>query len=77
MFKLIAILATCSLLLACGGPTPVAKSDCDKVIQHVKSVLKDKAPSHSELTAQCKSATDEQRGCVMAADKPMKVLQCL
>lgn len=65
------------LLSACGGPPPVAASQCDKVVKHVQSVLKDKSPSRAKLTSQCKAATDEQRGCAMAADKPMKVLQCM
>ena len=28
------------------------------------------------MLKQCKAATDEARGCIMAADKPMKLLQC-
>ena len=63
-------------LVAC-GPPPVAVSECSKVVKHVKSVLKDKSPSTSELTKQCKEASDKERGCAMAADKPMKILQCM
>ncbi len=62
-------------LVGCGAD-PVPASSCDKVVAHTMSVLKDKSPSKSKLLAQCKAATDEQRGCIMAADKPMKILQC-
>ncbi len=63
-------------LASCSKATPVPVSDCDAVVSHVKSVLKDNAPSKSKMLKQCKAATDEARGCVMAADKPMKILQC-
>ena len=67
---------TSVILFGCSDP-PVAVSECPNVVKHIKSVLKDKAPSSSEMSMQCKQATDEQRGCVMAADKPMKILQCM
>ncbi len=65
-----------SVLTGCGAP-PVPVSECDNVVKHIKSILKDKAPPSSEMSKQCKAATDDQRGCVMAADKPMKVLNCM
>lgn len=70
------VLFTSAILFGCSDP-PVAVSECPNVVKHIKSVLKDKAPSTSEMSTQCKQATDEQRGCVMAADKPMKILQCM
>ncbi|NTS78637.1 hypothetical protein HR060_17475 [Catenovulum sp. SM1970] len=70
-----AIISIC--LLASCSEQPVPASECDKVVAHIKAVLKDKAPSSSKLSAECKAATDEQRGCVMGADKPMKILQCM
>ncbi|KGJ96172.1 hypothetical protein [Colwellia psychrerythraea] len=63
-------------LVSCSKAVPVPKSECDTVISHVKSILKDKAPSKSKMLKQCNAATDEARGCIMAADKPMKILQC-
>jgi hypothetical protein len=68
----------CSLFLmaACSKATPVPVGDCDKVIKHATKVLGSNAPSQSKMKKQCKVATDEARGCVMAADKPMKILQC-
>lgn len=72
----VVMLSGASLLTACGAP-PVPVSECGAVVKHIKSVLKDKAPSRSEMTKQCKEATDEQRGCALAADKPMKILSCM
>ena len=63
-------------LVSCSKAPPVAVSECDTVISHVKKVLKDRAPNQSSMLKQCKAATDEARGCIMAADKPMKLLQC-
>lgn len=63
-------------LVSCSKVPPVAVSECKNVVSHVKKVLKDNAPSKSKMLKQCKAATDEARGCVMAADKPMKILQC-
>ena len=63
-------------LLGCSKAEPVARSECGKVIKHVKNVLGSKAPSHREMTQQCNDASDEARGCALAADKPMKLLQC-
>jgi len=63
-------------LISCSKPAPVSINECDKVVSHVKSILKDRAPSNSEMLKQCKAANDEARGCVMAANKPMKILQC-
>jgi len=64
------------LLLSCSKATPVPASECKQVVSHVKKVLGKNAPSNSKMLKQCKKATDEARGCVMAADKPMKILQC-
>ena len=63
-------------LASCSKATPVPVGKCDAVVSHVKSVLKGNAPSKSKMLQQCKAATDEARGCVMAANKPMKILQC-
>lgn len=54
----------------------VPVSECKNVVAHAKSILKEKSPSNSKMMMQCKAATDKARGCVMAADKPMKLLKC-
>ncbi|WP_199609923.1 hypothetical protein [Flocculibacter collagenilyticus] len=71
------ILAFSVSLSGCSTAEPVAKERCDEVVKHSKKILGDNAPSNSELLKQCKAATDEQRGCAMAADKPMKLLKCM
>ncbi|WDE03785.1 hypothetical protein SG34_020735 [Thalassomonas viridans] len=64
------------LLFACSKHEPVPVNQCDQVIAHAKKVLGGKAPSTAEMSKQCKAATDDARGCVLAADKPMKLLKC-
>ena len=65
-----------TFLNSCSKADPVPVSECNKVVIHVKKVLGNNAPSNSEMIAQCKAASDEARGCVLAADKPMKILKC-
>ncbi len=76
IIKLIIILSMFFILQACSKVAPVAVSECKAVVVHVQKVLADKAPSKSKMMKQCKAASDEARGCAMAADKPMKLLQC-
>lgn len=64
------------VLNACSQAEMVSVNECDKVVAHAKSVLKENAPSQADMLKQCKAASDEARGCVMAADKPMKLLKC-
>lgn len=65
-----------NVLISCSKVTPVAVTECDRVVSHVKKILAQRAPSNSEMLKQCKAASDEARGCVLAADKPMKILKC-
>lgn len=65
-----------TILTACSKVNPVPISECKKVVSHVKKVLAKQAPSRSEMLKQCKAASDEARGCVLVADKPMKILKC-
>ena len=75
-YKLLLLVVILSSLTACSKAPPVPSSECDKVVAHAKKVLGAQAPSHSEMSKQCKAASDEARGCVMQADKPMKILKC-
>ena len=76
VLSLLILLSCCAGLTACSKAEPVPVSACKKVVAHAKSILKDKAPSSSKMLAQCKAASDGARSCVMAADKPMKLLDC-
>jgi hypothetical protein len=73
---LIISLTSIFFLNACSKATPVPVSQCNEVVSHVKKILGKNAPSKSKMLKQCKAASDDARGCVMAADKPMKILQC-
>ncbi len=63
-------------LVACSKAPPVPASECKQVVAHAKKVLKENAPSSSKMMKQCKAASDDARGCVMAADKPVKMMKC-
>ncbi len=72
-----AIIGVSVILSACSSYDPVPVSDCGKVVKHAKKVLKEFAPSHAEMTKDCKAATDTERGCIMAATKKGQILQCM
>jgi len=70
------VFITLAALTACSKADPVPVSECKKVVSHAKKILGEQAPSSSKMLKQCKAASDEARGCVLAADKPMKILKC-
>ena len=73
---IILVLGTFFTLSACSDTVPIPVSECAKVVAHAKKILGDKAPSTADMSKQCKEASDEARGCVLAATKSMKILQC-
>ena len=70
------MLCLITFISACSKPAPIPKSQCNAVVTHAKSVLGDNAPSTYDMLKQCEVADDDARGCVMAANKPMKILKC-
>lgn len=74
--KLLTVIVALSAITACGGADPLPQSDCDNIVSHVKQVLGKFAPGNSEMVKQCQAASDEARGCAMAAQKPMALSQC-
>ena len=74
--KLSVLIIAIVTLTACSKADPVPVSECKKVVSHAKKVLGEQSPSSSKMLKQCKVASDEARGCVLAADKPMKILKC-
>ena len=74
--KLSVLIIAIATLTACSKADPVPVSECKKIVSHAKKVLGEQAPSSSKMLKQCKAASDEARGCVLAADKPMKILKC-
>jgi hypothetical protein len=65
------------LLLGCSDYDPVPKSQCSSVVQHAQKVLGAMSPEYSQMMADCKGASDKERGCVMAATKKGQVAQCM
>jgi hypothetical protein len=70
------LLAFTLLGVGCTKYDPVPVSDCSKVVRHVKKVIGKSAPKSSELKAQCKAGSDQDRGCVMAATSPADLMRC-
>ncbi|KAF7773883.1 hypothetical protein PCIT_a0222 [Pseudoalteromonas citrea] len=76
MLRIVLIVSTFITLSGCSDAAPVPVSECAKVVAHAKKILGDKAPSTADMTKQCKEASDEARGCVLTANKAMKILNC-
>jgi hypothetical protein len=76
MLRIALVASILYILSGCSDAAPVPVSECAKVVAHAKKVLGDKAPSTADMTKQCKEASDEARGCVLAANKAMKILNC-
>ena len=76
-FVSVSIMCGFALLSACSNYEPVAASECGAVVKHAQKVLGSLAPSRSEMMANCKNASDKERGCVMASDKKGALAQCM
>lgn len=74
---LVGLLFSAGLIQGCSSYDPVDISECSKVVSHAKKVLGKLAPSSKEMMASCKTASDQDRGCIMASDKPMKISSCM
>ncbi|MGI2257882.1 hypothetical protein [Shewanella sp. GXUN23E] len=64
------------LMSAYGQDKKVPASQCPQVIEHVKFVQGGKSPGQAALMAECKVASDEERGCLMAASTRVQLAQC-
>ncbi|MFT5235593.1 MAG: hypothetical protein ACI8SK_000096 [Shewanella sp.] len=65
------------ILSGCTNYEPVAADKCPEVVSHAKKVLGSMAPDGKTMLADCKAATDSERGCVMAATKKGALAQCM
>ena len=72
-----AIVLGLAFMSACSNYDPVAASECGAVVRHAQKVLGSLAPSRSDMMADCKKASDNERGCVMASDKKGALAQCM
>lgn len=61
---------------ACDKYEPVAVAKCSKIVKHSRKLLAGHADSYSKSMADCKSASDQERGCAMVADSPADLLRC-
>ncbi|MFT7561666.1 MAG: hypothetical protein ACI93R_003595 [Flavobacteriales bacterium] len=76
LYKITGMFIGVLLVSGCSDYDPVSVSKCPQVVSHATKVLGDFAPSHSEMMAECKKATDKERGCVMEATKTGQIAQC-
>ncbi|WP_083699792.1 hypothetical protein [Shewanella sp. UCD-KL12] len=65
------------LLTSCSNYDPVPVEKCAEVVKHAKKILGSMAPDNASMMADCKKASDSDRGCVMAATKKGAVAQCM
>ena len=70
-------IASILMLSGCTNYEPVAAGKCPEVVKHAKKVLGAMAPDAKTMMADCKAATDSERGCVMAATKKGALAQCM
>jgi len=76
-YPIIGLFVGVLLIQGCSSYEPVPVSQCSSVIKHAKKVLGSAAPKSSEMKANCKEATDQERGCIMAATTKGLIAQCL
>lgn len=69
-------LAGLFVLSGCENHEPVAVSECPKLVKHSQGILKALARPTSEMIAECKKMTDEQRGCVKNANIVHDLVKC-
>ena len=60
----------------CSKHTPVPVTQCNAVVTHASRVLGDDAGSSSQLMKDCREATDQQRGCALAAKSAISLMRC-
>jgi len=65
-----------SLIQGCTNYEPVSVEQCKNVVTHAQKVLGKLSPSYKELLESCKAASDDKRGCIMAAKKMGQITQC-
>ncbi|WP_394388291.1 hypothetical protein [Shewanella woodyi] len=77
--RVILVLMAGSLLSlsGCSNYDPVPVEKCSEVVKHAQKVLGSMAPDGKTMMADCKAASDSERGCVMAATKKGALAQCM
>jgi len=73
----IVLFASVLFFQGCSNYDPVFASDCAGVVSHAKKTLGKLAPKRSKMMADCKKATDNERGCIMAATTKVQISKCM
>lgn len=64
-----------TLFASCSKYKDVPASECERVTAHAQKIL-DGSKSRGEIMSDCKSASDQQRGCAMAAKNALTLAAC-
>lgn len=65
------------LMTAYGQDEKVSAELCPKIASHIQDIQLHQAPSLSAVLASCKVASDEERGCMLAASSSQQLAKCL
>ncbi|MFT7184863.1 MAG: hypothetical protein ACI84K_000229 [Pseudohongiellaceae bacterium] len=65
-----------SLSQGCTSYEPVFVAECNKVVKHAQQILGKLSPPYQDLLKSCKAASDDKRGCILAAKKVGRMTQC-
>ncbi len=76
-YFLIALFVSILLFQGCSSYAPVSVSQCVEVVKHTKKMLGRMAPKRKRMMVDCKKATDEARGCIMAATTKIQIAHCV
>ena len=76
-YFMIAVFVSLLFTQGCSTYAPVSASQCVGVVKHTKKILGLMAPKHKKMMVDCKKATDDVRGCIMAATTKIQIAQCV
>ncbi len=77
MLVMTALIGVSILISAHGKDEKVPVEQCPAVVEHVKFIQGVKSPSIAAMMAECKVASDEERGCLISAGSRRQLAQCL
>ena len=60
----------------CTNYEPVKASKCGEIVKHTSKILGKLAKPQATMLKECKSFTDEQRGCAMQATIVADLVKC-
>ena len=77
LLAMVSLVGSSILVSAYGQDKKVSVEQCPAVVKHVRFIQGSKAPSRAALMAECKVASDEERGCLMSAGNRHQLAKCI